>query len=150
MALLDQLLARRPLQFLAILIAVITVSLLAIQPFTLNQLPYSADGLLQMYRAAALEHSLAADYVIWPRFSSGLVYGYGAPLFNYFPPLSYFPTTWLHRLGMDFVGSWLLTMVLYTLLAAWGMLLLGRMWTRSHLAGWITALAYIYAPYFSI
>ena len=38
-----------------------------------------------------------------------------------FPPLSYFPTTWLHRLGMDFVGSWLLTMVLYTLLAAWGM-----------------------------
>ena len=148
MALLDRLLARRLLQFLALLTAVITVSLLAIQPFTLNQLPYSADGLLQMYRAVALEHSLAADIVIWPRFSSGLVYGYGAPLFNYFPPLSYFPTTWLHRLGMDFVGSWLLTMVLYTLLAAWGILLLGRMWTRSHLAGWIAALAYIYAPYF--
>ena len=111
-------------------------------------MPRSADGLLQMYRSVALEHSLAADNPLWPRYASGLVYGYGAPLFNYFPPLSYFPATWLHRLGLDYVGSWLLSMVLYTLAAAAGMVALGRQWTGSRLGGWMAALAYIYAPYF--
>ncbi len=111
-------------------------------------MPHSDDGLLQMYRSVALAHSLGADHPLWPRFSSALVHGYGAPLFNFFPPLSYFPATWLRSLGFDYVGGWLLSMALYTLAAAAGMYALGRHWTGSRLGGWLAALAYVYAPYF--
>ena len=121
--------------------------LAAIHPFTLNQMPYSADGLLQLLRGAALEHSLRVDDPLWPRFSSGLVYGYGAPLFSFFPPLAYFPVSLAPAFGLSFLNAWLLTMCLYTWLAGTGMYLLARLWTRSELGAWIGAAAYVYSPY---
>lgn len=121
--------------------------LVALQPFTLNHMPHSADGLLQLHRAVALEHSLIADHPLWPRFSSGLVYGYGSPLFNFFPPLAYYSSSLAHRLGMSFLSAWLSSMSAYTVLAGTGMFLLGRLWTRSALGGWVAAAAYVYSPY---
>lgn len=129
------------------LLGMICLCLVAFQPFTQGQLPYSADGMLQLYRTTALDHSLRVDAAIWPRFSSGLVYGYGAPLFNFFPPLSYYPAVLTHNLGLSFLDSWLLVICLYTVAAAIGMFLLARLWTRSGLGGWIAAAAYIYSPY---
>ena len=140
--------SRRAFHFLIYVVGIASVCLVAVQPFMLDRMPRTDDGLLQMYRSVALDHSLRVDHPLWPRYSSGLVYGYGAPLFNYFPPLSYFPASWLHGLGFSFVGSWLLSMVIYTLLAALGMFLLARLWTRSDLAGWMAALAYVNAPFF--
>ena len=126
----------------------IGLSLAAIQPFTLDQMPVSADGMLHLHRLAAVEHSLRVDNPLWLRYSTGLVYGYGAPLFNYFPPLSYYPGSWLHGLGFNFVSSWLMMMVLYVWLAAAGMYALGWLWTGSPLAGWLAAAAYVYAPFY--
>ncbi len=139
---------RRAFHFLILIVGILSVCLLAVQPFMLDRMPRTDDGLLQMYRSLALDHSLRVDHPLWPRYSSGLVYGYGAPLFNYFPALSYFPASWLHGLGFSFVGGWLLSMIIYTLLAALGIFLLGRLWTGSDLGGWIAALAYVYAPFF--
>ena len=139
---------RRAFHFLIFIVGIVSVCLVAVQPLMLDRMPRTDDGLLQMYRSLALDHSLRVDHPLWPRYSSGLVYGYGAPLFNYFPPLSYFPATWLHGLGSSFVGGWLLSMVIFTLLAALGIFLLGRLWTGSDLGGWMAALAYVYAPFF--
>ncbi len=139
---------RRAFQLLIFLFAIVCICLVAIQPLLQGALPRADDGLLQMYRSVALHHSLRVDNPIWPRYASGLVYGYGAPLFNYFPPLSYYPAAWLHSFGFSFVDGWLMAMVLYTLLAALGMFLLARLWTRSDLGAWMAALAYIYAPFF--
>ena len=36
-------------------------------------MPRTDDGLLQMYRSVALDHSLRVDNPLWPRYSSGLV-----------------------------------------------------------------------------
>ena len=127
---------------------IIGLSLVAIQPFTLDQMPESADGLLQLYRTAAVDYSLRVDNPLWLRYSTGLVYGYGVPLFNYFPALSYYPGSWLHSLGLGFVSSWLMMMVLYVWLAAAGMYALGRLWTGSRLGGWAAAAAFIYAPFY--
>lgn len=138
---------RQPLRFFAFSIGVACLCLAAAQPFTLNQMPYSADGLLQLHRTVAVEHSLRVDHPLWPRFSSGLVYGYGAPLFNFFPPLAYYPAVLAHRLGMSFLSAWLFSMSAFTLLAGVGMYLLGRLWTRSELGGWVAAAAYVYSPY---
>ncbi len=132
--------------FVVFALALACLCLTAIQPFTLGQLPYSADGTLHLYRSAALEHSLRVDGSLWPRYSSGLVYGYGAPLFNYFPPLAYMPVVLAHQLGWSFVDGWLLTICLYLLLAGAGMFLLGRLYAGD-LGGWLAAAAYLYSPY---
>ena len=132
---------------LLFLCGLIALSLAAIQPLTLNQMPETADGRLHLHRLAAVDYSLRADNPFWLRYSSGLVYGYGAPLFTYFPALSYYPGSWLHGLGLGFVSSWLMMMVLYVWLAAGGMFLLGRLWTGSLLGGWLAAAAYVYAPF---
>jgi hypothetical protein len=121
--------------------------LVAIHVFTLHKQPYSADGLLHLYRVAALEHSLRVDHPLWPRYSSGLAYGYGAPLFNFFPPLAYYPASLAHSLGLSLLNAWLLSMSAYTVLAGIGMYLLGRLWTRSSLGGWLAAAAFVYSPY---
>ena len=136
------------LQVVLVVIGIGCISLLAIQPFTLNQMPETADGILHLYRVVATDYSLKVDNPLWMRYSTGIVYGYGASMFNYFPPLSYYLGSWLHSLGMTFVQSWLAMMSLYTLISASGMFLLGRLWTQSNVGGWVTAIAYIYAPYF--
>ena len=139
---------KNTLRLVVFLFGMTCLCLAAIQAFTLDQMPHTADGELQLYRSAALEHSLRVDHPLWPRYSSGLVYGYGAPLFNFFPPLAYYPTSLAHSLGLSFVDSWLSTMCLYTVMAGAGMYLLGRLWTRSEMGGWMAAAAYVYAPYF--
>ena len=145
---LRSLIAKRPLQIILFIMGIGCISLLAIHPFTLNQMPETADGLLHLFRVGAVDYSLKVDNPLWMRYSTGIVYGYGAPLFNYFPPLSYYVGSWLHTLGLSFVQSWLMMMVVYTVTSAVGMFLLGRLWTQSNVGGWISAIAYIYAPYF--
>ncbi|PJF20505.1 MAG: hypothetical protein CUN56_15830, partial [Phototrophicales bacterium] len=143
---LQRLILKRPIQVILFLLGIVCISLLAIQPFTLNQMPETADGLLHLYRTAAVDYSLKVENPLWSRYTTGIVYGYGAPLFNYFPPLSYYPGSWLHTLGLTFVQGWLAMMMLYTMISAIGMFLLGRIWTQSNVGGWVTAFAYIYAP----
>ena len=137
----------RVFQVCLFLAGMLGLCLVAVQPFSLDQMPHSADGMLQLHRVVALEHSLRVDHPLWPRYSSALVYGYGAPLFNYFPPLAYFPASLAHSLGLSFLRGWLLSMSLYTLVAGAGVFLLGRLWTGSALGGWVAAAAYVYSPY---
>lgn len=144
----SKLISHRIIQIIFLVIGIFCISLLAIQPFTLNQMPETADGILHLFRVAVTDYSLQVDNPLWLRYSTGIVYGYGAPLFNYFPPLSYYLGSWLHTLGLTFVQSWLMMMVIYTMLSGFGMFLLGRIWTQSNVGGWVTAIAFIYAPYY--
>lgn len=127
--------------------ALVALLLIALQPFFRADMIQTDDGLLHLYRSVALDHSLSVDGALYPRYSSGLVYGYGAALFNYFPPSSYYPTVIFHRLGLAFVPAWLATMAAYTLLAGLGAYLLGKQWTN-RAGGLVTAVAYVYSPYF--
>jgi hypothetical protein len=131
---------------LLVVIALILLTLPAIQPFLRNEMPRTDDGYLHLYRAIALDHSLRHDDSLYPRYSSGLVYGYGAALFNYFPPSSYYPTVFLHWAGLSFVQAWVGTLILFTWVAAGGAYLLGKEWVGD-IGGFITAGAYVYSPY---
>lgn len=127
-------------------LALLLLCLPAIQPFLQGAMPRTDDGNLHIYRSVVLDHSLRSDGWLYPRYSSGLVAGYGAPLFNYFPPTSYSPVVFLHRAGLPFVDAWLATMALLTWLAAGGAYALGRIWV-GETGGYLTAAAYVYAPY---
>jgi hypothetical protein len=131
---------------LLILATLISLSLVAIQPFMRSQMLLSDDAALHLYRTIVLDHSLRYDHPIYPRFSSALAYGYGAPLFNYFSPAAYYLPRTLHVFGMSFVDAWLAAMVLYLWLAALGAFLLGRILTNTA-GGVVAAVAYVYSPY---
>ena len=90
----------------------------AIQPFLLGKMPLTDDGNLHLYRIIALDHSMTFDSTLWPRYSSVLALGYGAPLFNYFPPTTYYIPRFLHLLGIPFIQTYLISMALYTYTAA--------------------------------
>jgi len=126
--------------------ALISLSSVAVQPFTRSQMLLSDDAALHLYRTIVLDHSLRYDHPIYPRFSSALAYGYGAPLFNYFSPLAYYLPRTLHLLGMSFVSAWLAGMVVYLWVAALGAFLLGRTLTNI-MGGFVAAVAYLYSPY---
>jgi hypothetical protein len=131
---------------LLIIVALVLLTLPAIQPLLQDEMPHTDDGYLHLYRAIALEHSLRHDGSLYPRYSSGLVYGYGAALFNYFPPSTYYPTVFLHWAGLSFVQAWVGTLILFVWIAAFGTFLLGKEWAGDT-GGFITAAAYVYAPY---
>ncbi|KKU58235.1 MAG: hypothetical protein UX80_C0005G0055 [Candidatus Amesbacteria bacterium GW2011_GWA2_47_11b] len=83
------------------------------------------------------------------RWSLDLGYGYGYPLFNYYPPLPYLigqPFRWLGFQYIDVVKS---VGVLGFITAAASMYFLGReFWGR--LGGLVAAAFYTYAPYHSV
>lgn len=140
----------RPLkQILGYLLAaagLLSLSLVAIQPFAQSQLLLSDDAALHLYRTVVLDHSLRHDHPLYPRFSSALAFGYGAPLFNYFSPAAYYLPRTLHALGMAFTSAWLAAMAAYLWLALIGAFSLGTVLTHWR-GGVAAAVAYLYAPY---
>lgn len=130
----------------ALFFTFIAICLPAVQPLFNGQMPRTDDGTIHLYRVVVLDHSIRVDGTLWPRYSSGLVYGYGAPLFNYFPPTAYYPAVALHQLGLSYVQSWTTTMALWLLIAAGGVFWLGRIWSNG-IGGIVSAIAYLYAPY---
>lgn len=128
-------------------LALVLICLPIIFPFFSNEMQYTDDGNLHMYRAIALDHSLQVDDTLYPRYSSGLAYGYGSPLFNYFPPTAYYVIVLIHNFGVSFVAAFNSSMALYVLIAAFGAYLLGSEWTDDT-GGLLVAAAYVYAPYF--
>ncbi len=111
-----------------------------------GSLPRTDDGNLHLYRAVVLDHSLQYDGWLYPRYASALVTGYGAPLFNYFPPTSYYPIVLLHRLGLSYMAAWSAAMMLFLWIAAGGAYQIGKIWAGAW-GGYATAAATVYAPY---
>lgn len=127
-------------------IAIVFLTLVAISPFLTGKMPLTDDGNLHLYRVIALNHSIKFDGDFYPRYSAGLAYGYGSPLFNYFSPFAYYLPVLLHTVGLTFIQAWLGSMSIYIIIGAWGAYRLGSI-QRTNEAGFIAAVAFIYSPY---
>lgn len=83
------------------------------------------------------------------RWSKHLGYGYGYPLFNYYPPLPYYlgqPFRWL---GLQYVDVVKVLVVLNFIVSALTMYFLAKeFWGRW--GGFISALLFVYAPYHAV
>ncbi len=132
-------------QGLGIGAVVSSIVLTAIHPVTFGLLPATPDGLLHLYRLVAFDHAIQHGDP-WPRYLPGFLFGYGAPVFNYYAPLSLYLPEGLHLLGLRFLDALLVGMILFTLLGAFGAYLVGRSWLGP-VAGIVTAAAYTYAPF---
>lgn len=72
------------------------------------------------------------------RYSTAASFGYGSPLFNFYPPLSYAIPEFFHLLGFSFTDSLKLLLIFSAIIRGLGMYFL---------AGPIAAILYIFAPY---
>ncbi len=105
----------------------------------------SSDGVLHLLRAFQLD-TLVRQGMLWPRWSPGMVFGYGYPLFNFYPILSLYPGLILHRLGLSLLQSWNLSLALSVLASGLTMYL----WARQVIGrrgAFVAAIAYMLSPY---
>ena len=134
------------LKWILVLIAIGLLALVSLSPFLSDKMPLTDDAHLHVYRSIVLDDAIRNDASLYPRYASALAYGYGASLFNYFPPTSYYPVVIFHATGLSPVNAWKATIVLYVLLAGIGMFLWARQWVDDT-GAFIATTAYLYAPY---
>jgi len=125
---------------------VLALVVLAAWPFlTRPGLPRDTDAELHVFRAAQLGEALrsGAGYVRW---APDLWYGYGYPIFNYYPPLTYYLANLLTLFGLDIVNAVKAVFALGLLGAAAGMYVFVREnWGER--AAIVAAAAYVFSPY---
>jgi hypothetical protein len=117
----------------------------AFHPLLKPTLTLSSDGLVHLYRLVALDHAVSQG-VLFPRWMPDLVFGYGLPLFVYYPPLSYYIAELPHALGLHTVFAMNASLALSLLVGAWGIYLFVRD-LFNPTAGLLAAIAYAYAPF---
>lgn len=103
---------------------------------------------LQMMRQLAMDECFR-DLQIPCRWTQHMGYGFGFPLFNYYPPLPYLIGEVIHVLGFSFVDTAKLTFLLSFVFSGVTMYLLTReFWGK--LGGIMSAIFYIWAPYHAV
>lgn len=108
--------------------------------------PFIGDGGNHLYRLVEFDH-LLRNGIWFPRWATDLCSGYGCPLFNFYPPLTYYLGALFHALGLSYANSLLAVYVLAFALALTGAYRLAREeWGDA--PGLIAASAYAAAPYF--
>ncbi|MHB9034260.1 MAG: hypothetical protein ACYC6L_14575, partial [Anaerolineae bacterium] len=128
-----------------IILSLALLSLLIVQPLFAG-LPRGHDTLLHFYRIAQL-NSLFSQGILYSRWAPDLVYGYGYPLLNFYPPLSSYLMTILYWLaGQNAILATTASFGLALILAGIGMFLAGRS-LAGPWGGLLAAAAYCLAPY---
>lgn len=85
----------------------------------------------------------------YPRWVDGLGFGYGYPLFNFYPPMIYFVAEAFHLLGFSLIWSIKLLIITGYILAAIGIFLFVKTLTNK-LAGYLSAALYTYFFYHAV
>jgi len=109
-------------------------------------IPNQSDFFLSVYRVYELD--AAWQNGIWfPRLGPDLNFGYGAPLFQFYPPLVSYIALLFHQLGWGFLDATKLTLSLNLILGAIGVYVYLRWLTGRYWGALCAALLYLYAPY---
>ncbi len=122
------------------------LALPALWPFLHEGLPRSNDHLTHVYRAVQLAELLRAGQLL-PRWAPDLVFGYGYPIFNYFPYLSHSAVALAILAGVSALTAYKLICALALVGSAWNAYALGRELFDESSAGLVTGVAYLYSPY---
>src|SRR5437660_899817 len=102
----------------------------------------------QIARLYDLNNSLLAGQIP-PRWVSHLGFGYGYPLFNFYPPFVYYAGEVFYLVGFSLINSTKIVIALGYLLSA----LFMYFWVKNKygsIPGTVAAVLYTYAPYHSV
>jgi len=124
--------------------------IITIPTFTslLNGQYFSIHDNQHIVRLYLLDQGIRRGY-LYPRWVDTLSFGFGDPLFNFYPPLVYYLGEVFHLLGFSLIWSVKLVFILGFIIAAWSMYwLVKEYWGR--LAGFLGATIYSYFFYHAI
>jgi len=105
----------------------------------------SSDGMIHLYRLFELDRAIH-EGVFFPRWFPLSGYGYGLPVLNYYPPLTYYLGEAFHLAGTGYIAAVKLTIVTALAVAALATFLYARAWLDDG-AAFVAAIAYAYSPY---
>ncbi|MBI3762043.1 MAG: hypothetical protein HY260_09315, partial [Chloroflexi bacterium] len=108
-------------------------------------MPTVGDGPNHFYRLIELDWALRHG-VFYPRWMPDMGYGYGMPVFVYYPPLAYYVAEVFRLIGFTFANAMLAAYALALGLAAVGAFSWGRD-VFGETGGFVAAAAYAFAPY---
>lgn len=134
----------KPLK-LYILVVVLSIFPL-IHIFINSGIPHTSDGLMHIARSASYYKELAGGQ--FPvRWASGLDYGYGTPIFNFFNPLPYFIGAVLISVGFSLIEILKIGFALTYILAGIFMLMFCRAYFKDTMTAFFVTIMYQYAPF---
>lgn len=87
---------------------------------------------------------------LFPRWVGELGFGYGYPLYNFYPPFIYYTAEVFHLMGMSYIWSIKATFILGFVIAAFGIYLYVKKITKSKLSGLVSATLYTYFFYHAV
>lgn len=128
----------------------ILVILLTIPSFTTLLQPgyFGMHDDLQIMRIFEMDKCIK-DWQIPCRWVPDMGYGYGYPLFNYYPVMPYYLGEFIHLLGFSLIWSVKIIFILSFLISGITMFILGRkLW--GNWGGLLSSLFYVYAPYHAV
>ncbi|MFN8440007.1 MAG: 6-pyruvoyl-tetrahydropterin synthase-related protein [Caldilineaceae bacterium] len=134
---------KRSLIFLVSLLLLVGALLF---PFAQAGVAGSDDILITIYRVFALLQSWDVG-IYYPRIAPVLAYGYGAPLFQFYPPLASYLAALFTLFGIGVVDAVKLTFALSLWFGGIGAYLYAKEWFENEASGWLAAVAFVAAPY---
>jgi|GEM_PF-1027943 len=108
--------------------------------------PRQPDFVIGVFRAFSLDQAWQARQ-FYPRLGMNLIFGYGSPLLQYYPPLASYVTLAWRWLGLDWVAATKATFSAALLLAALGAYVYARWLFVDRRAAFVAGAAYGLAPY---
>ena len=105
----------------------------------------SSDGMIHLYRLFELDRSIHAG-IFYPRWFPLSGYGYGLPVLNFYPPLSYYIAELFHVAGAGYIVSIKLLIAVGFVSAAISMFVFARELLDER-AAFVAGVAYAYLPY---
>ena len=121
-------------------------ALAAILPFWQSGVASHVDMLIGIYRVFELDQAWRQG-MFFPRIAPGLVFGLGAPLFEYYPPLASYLALSFHWAGLGWIEATKAVFSGSLLLAGLGAYVYARWLMGRRSAGLVAAAAYMLAPY---
>lgn len=85
-------------------LAIVALVIAVIRNFWQTGVASNADMLIGVYRTFELDQALGAG-VLFPRIMPGLNFGYGGPLFQFYPPLTAYLSLFFHWLGLPWIEA---------------------------------------------
>ncbi len=130
---------------LALYLPLAALMLLIVWPSLRAGPPNVMDGPNHFYRLAALDwHVRNGDF--YPRWFADLHYGFGAPVLNFYAPLSYYLPLLIHFLGLPLPTAFQLSFLLSIIAITLGAYYWGRDQFNSPPAGIVSAAAFGMSP----
>jgi hypothetical protein len=111
----------------------------------LNSYYFTIHDNQHIVRLYLLDTAVKQGY-LYPRWVDRLSFGFGDPLFNFYPPLVYYLGEFFHLLGFSYIWSIKLVFICGFVVGAFGMYLLARH-LLGRLAGFLAAVIFTYSFY---